>query len=96
MPEYQLQIIRKNECSYSFEKPIRNLGNKKCKLNYKNLKLFAARIKIKKNERVIEFKQKAFLKPYIECNTKLQKQAEKEGNRFKTQNSKLRNNAIFG
>ena len=33
--------------------------------------LFRARVEIKKNYKVIEFKETAFLKPCIECNTKL-------------------------
>ena len=41
-------------------------------------------------------KQETFLKPYIERNTELQREAEKEGNKIKKQNSKLRNKAIFG
>ena len=33
---------------------------------------------------------------FIERNRYLQRQAEKEGNKIKKQNHKLRNNAIFG
>ena len=58
--------------------------------------------KLLKIHRVLDFKQKGIPKPYIECNTELQRKAEKEGYRVKTktnnkkQNAKLRNNAIFG
>ena len=34
----------------------------------------------------MEFRQTAFWKPYIECNTKLQKQVENEGNKIKEKN----------
>lgn len=44
----------------------------------------------------MEFKQRAFLKPYIEHNTILRKQAEKEDIKIKVQNAKLRNVAILG
>ena len=45
----------------------------------------------------MEFKQTAFLlKPYIERYTKLRKQEEKEGNKIKNGNAKLRNNDAFG
>ena len=43
----------------------------------------------------MEFKQSAFLKPYIDYNTELLKQAE-ESNKIKKQSIKLRNNTIFG
>ena len=35
------------------------------------------------------------IKPYIKCNTDLQRNADKEGNKIKNQNAKLRNSAIF-
>ena len=44
---------------------------------------------------MLEFKQEPFLKPYIERNTNLQREAEK-ATKSKKQNAKLRNNAIFG
>ena len=44
--------------------------------------LFKFRFTIKKNHRILEFKQ-PFLKPYIKCNTDLQREAEKEGNKVK-------------
>ena len=48
-----------------------------------------------KNHRILEFKPEPFLKPYIECNTGLQREANQEGNKIIKQNTKLRNNAIF-
>ena len=53
-------------------------------------------LQINENHRILEFKKEPFLKPYIERNTDLPIEAEKERNKIKRQNAKLRNNAIFG
>ena len=58
--------------------------------------LFKYTITIEKNHGILELKQKSYLKPYIECNIELQREAEKEGNKIKKQNAKLRNSGIFG
>ena len=52
-------------------------------------------VTIKKNHRILEFKQEPLLKPCIERNTDLRKEAEQEGNKIKKQNARLRNHAIF-
>lgn len=36
------------------------------------------------------------IKPYIKCNTDLQRNADKEGNKIKNQNAKLKSSVIFG
>ena len=51
--------------------------------------MFKFRAAIKKIHRILEIKQEPFLNSYIERNTELQTEAEKEGNKIKNQNTKL-------
>ena len=77
------------------EELVCNLHNKKkYVLHIKSLKQALNHgLKFKKVHRIIEFNQKAWLKPYIDMNTELRKVA---GNDFEKDFSKLMNNAVFG
>ena len=50
-------------------------------------------LKLKKVHRVIQFNQKAWLKPYINMNAELKTEAE---NKFEKDFFKLVNNSVFG
>ena len=69
-------------------------NNKKYVVPIKSLKqALNNRLKLKKVHRIIEFNQKAWLKPYIDMNTELRKLAKYD---FEKDLFKLMNNAVFG
>ena len=59
---------------------IPNLNHKrKHKFHNQNLKLYLTLgLQFNKNHRIIEFKQEPFLKPHINCNTDLRREAERK------------------
>ena len=79
-----------NKC----KKLVCNLYNKKKCCTHKFIKtIIKSWIKVKKIHRIIEFNQKAWLKPYIDMNTELRKLAR---NDFEKDLFKLMNNSVFG
>ena len=73
------------------KKLVRNLHNKKKYVVH--IKSLHHGLKLKRVQRIIEFNQKAWLKPYIDMNTELTKLAKDD---FEKDLFKLMNNAVFG
>ena len=82
----------------SVSKLVPNLHDKeRYVLHYRNLQLYVnLGMKIKKIHRVIQFKQSAWMKPYIDLNTELRREAVKKGDKVGKDLFKLLNNAVFG
>ena len=89
---------------FNLHKDLPFLPEKKFVCNIQNKENYVVHIKaskqalnhrliLKKVHRVIQFNQKAWLKPYIDMNTKLRKEAKNE---FEKDFFKLMNNAVFG
>ena len=83
------------ECDKGVKKLIPNLRNKNnYVVHYKTLMQYLSLgMKLKKIHRGIKFTESAFLKPYIDKNTKLRAQAK---NDFEKDFFKLMNNSVFG
>ena len=79
---------------YKCKKLVCNLSNKKKYGAHINTLKQALNhgLKLKKIHRVIEFNQEAWLKPYIDMNTELRKEAK---NDFEKDLFKLMNNSVF-
>ena len=93
---YCLEIKNKYDIkSGGINKLVPNLLPKKnCVVHYRNLKYYLSKgLILKKVHRILEFKQSAWMKPYIDFNTQKRKEANNEAdkNLFK-----LLNNAVYG
>ena len=79
------------------EKLIPNLNNKTSfVVHYENLKLYESLgLKITKIDRGIKFEESAWLKEYINLNTKLRIEAKQSGNNFEVDFLKLMNNSVL-
>ena len=92
---YCLKIKNKHDIkSGDINKLTPNLMSKKnYVVHYRNLKYYLSQgLILKKVHRILEFKQSAWMKPYIDFNTQKRKEATNEGdkNQFK-----LLNNAVY-
>lgn len=81
--------------SSEVEKLILNLNNKtKYTVHYRNLKLYLQLgLKVSKVYKILQFKQKAWLSPYIKENTDRRSKAKSD---FEKDFYKLMNNAVYG
>jgi len=92
---YQEELGDQLNVSYGSKKLCLTLRDKKNYVcHYKNLKFYLKHgLKLKKVHKILQFDQKAWLKPYIDLNTKLRQEAD---NKFEEGFAKLMNNAFFG
>src|SRR6185312_15471604 len=92
----QLEIIKRSGQRYTpTDKLIPNLFDKKnYVVHYRNLQYYVSQgIIIKKINKIIEFNQASWMKPYIEYNTAMRAKAS---NDFEKDFFKLMNNSVYG
>ena len=90
LSNYCLKIVNEHNINVgSVKKLVPNLMNKNnYVIHYRNLG-----IKLKKIHRILKFKQKDWMKPYIDFNTERRKEATNEADK---NHFKLLNNAVYG
>ena len=94
--KYCLKIANThNVTTGKVKKLIPNLMNKNnCVIHYRNLQqCLELGMKLKKIHRILKFKQKDWMKPYIDFNTQKRKEATNEADK---NHFKLLNNAVYG
>ena len=92
---YQQDLGDQLGVKYGSKKLCLTLNDKKNYIcHYKNLKFYLKHgMKLKKIHKILQFDQSAWLKPYIDLNTKLRQEAD---NKFEEGFAKLMNNSFFG
>ena len=96
LSDYCLEIVNEyNITTGTNKKLVTNLMDKdKYVLHYRNLQQFLQLgLKFKKIHRILKFKQKYWMKPYIDFNTQKRKEATNDANKNPF---KLLNNAAYG
>lgn len=95
LSKYQLDLAEKLELKVGGKKLVTTFEPKKSYvLHLRNLKQYIEQgLHIDKIHRILEFKQDAWLKPYIEKNTKLRKKAQENGELDIVDFAKLMNNS---
>ena len=95
LSNYQKNLGEKLGVKYGSKKLCLTLNEKKeYVLHYRNLKQsLDLGLKLKKVHKVLQFDQSAWLKPYIDLNTNLRRQANCK---FDENQAKLMNNSYFG
>ena len=95
LSDYSLEIANAhNITTGTVKKLVPNLMNKNnYVIHYRNLQqCLELGMKLKKIHRILKFKQKDWMKPYIDCNTKKRKDKTNEADK---NHFKLLNNAVY-